>query len=153
MKTVSFLSKKIEPLGITTGGLVSFLIGSVSQRLLYLIVVVFIDTLLGVQVSISSEKFKLSTFFKKTLKKAYYYLLFMMLFHAVDGILNTPGTARWLSIFGMLSLEITSVYKHLIQLKQKSLASLAKSIITKLSDLGNNIEVKDEDNQEDEDKA
>lgn len=146
--TVEYINqslRKIEPIGVLIGGVVNFLIGPLSYRLLYLLVFVMADTISGVILAKKEKKFNVKIFFKKIGKKLLNYTMFIVLTHSLDEIALLPGTARWLAVFGMVSIEFSSFLKNTFDSGNEKLAKLGRNILKQISNISGNTNINTEE--------
>jgi len=93
-----------------------FLLGSIDYRFAYLVLIIVIDTGLGVYASLKIKEFQSKLFFKKTAGKLVLYLIALITFNAFDNLVNLPGTARLFCLIALGGLEMVSILKNIADL-------------------------------------
>jgi len=103
-------------------------LGTVDLQVAYLLLIIGVDTLLGVMVAHKTGQLNLRDFSIKTFRKLAIYLAAMVLFHAFDQVASLPGTARWLCLVALAGIELMSSLKNIANLGYTEVAEALQKI-------------------------
>lgn len=132
--TNTMLKEKVIEFAVLLGGIITFLFGPITLRIIALFVLIAIDTLFGMQVAIKRRVFKFKIIFQKIIKKLYYYFLFLTLFNMIDIIIGGPNTFRWIGVLLMTFVELTSILHNIAASGNSSGVYIMKQIIDVFKD-------------------
>lgn len=107
------------------------LIGDLTHQVLYLLLVICIDAILGVWVAINNKSFRLSIFFRETFKKVFVYFLVIALFNAADIMFTTGNLMRWGALLILFVRDLFSSLHHLDKLGFGNIATDLVKLVSK----------------------
>lgn len=117
-------------------GVLIWALGPINYQLGYLLLVMAIDLVFGIQVARKQKKFSWRVLVKKTVVKIEVYALWIIIFNAFDKISNLPGTARWLTILALLGIEIASNLRNTGKLGHSKVVKALEDVYEKLTSSG-----------------
>jgi phage-related holin len=103
-------------------GALIILVGPLNYQLGYLLLVIFLDLLLGVWAAKRECAFDLGYMVTKTIEKITIYATWIVISHAFDMVINLPGAARKACIVILLGREFISSIKNTKKLGYVDLA-------------------------------
>jgi phage-related holin len=122
-----------EFVGITLKSLLITLVGPLSAQIGYLFLVVFLDLYLGIKVAKKQKTFNLKYAIQKTVEKTAIYLIWIIMFHSWDVVLNLPDSARTVCIVALLGQELLSAIRNTRKLGYIAVANAIGSVYEKFT--------------------
>jgi phage-related holin len=139
---------KLDLTSVSVGSVVTFLIGPLSYKLLYMLIVIIADTITGIRVAVKNDDFNLKLFIYKSYNKFLNYITFLVMSHAIDEVMSLGGNARWIAISGVVSVEFSSFARNMKDLGNQSITKCARNIFAQINSNSNvNLDKKGNSNQ------